>query len=142
MLVLLICFVVFAFPISVGAYHTADHFCTQCVEESCGGGSASDRDYLFCVSSACGAECEVWAADRFGVTDGCVAQCDVMMETCQMASDDSGGLIDDYCADTARTCYAACESEVGEQLADEDMYLDEVLSDVLDEEWYEELDVE
>jgi len=130
---LIVSLVVLTFPISVGAYHTPDHFCEQCVAESCGGG-ASDRNYLWCVSSACGIECEVWVADRFGATDGCVAQCDAMLETCQMASEDSGGLIDDYCADTAQACYVDCEGGVEDE---DDMYIEEGGEDgyaVLDEE--------
>lgn len=124
--------IVVGFPVSASGYHTTDHFCEQCVADNCGGSNTGDAGYMSCVASSCGDQCVGWVAERFGSADGCMAQCDAMHDTCQTASEDSGGLIDDYCTDMARECYAACEGGVEDayDLPDEELY----------EESYEELD--
>ena len=125
-------FIVLGFPVSGSGYHTPDHFCEECIADNCGGGNIGDVDYMSCVSSSCGDQCVGWVAEGFGSADGCIAQCDATYGTCQTASEDSGGLIDDYCADMARECYVACEGEV------EDAY--DVPDEELYDESYEELD--
>lgn len=101
------------------AYHTPDHFCEQCVYDNCSEGHSDDAGYLDCVSTACGDECHAWAADRGSAGEGCTAQCEEMWQSCLTASEDSGGLIDDYCVETARSCYAGCQDDPSNGFADD-----------------------
>ena len=99
--------------VGVFAYHVPDHFCEQCVDDNCSEGNADDVSYLDCVLVACGDECQVWAADRsrlFG--EECTDQCETMWQVCIAASEDSGGLIDDYCGEAAQACYAGCQDDM------------------------------
>jgi len=100
----------FAFFGLAGAYHTADHFCEMCVPENCGAGDPYQETYLACVDSSCGAQCEAWVVTRFGSDGSCDARCDAMWNTCMMASEDAGGLIDEYCTEAASECFASCSS--------------------------------
>ena len=136
MVVLIVSLLVLVAPVSVGAYHTTDHFCEQCIADNCGGGNTGDAVYMSCVSSSCGDKCVGWVTGRFGLADGCTAQCDAMLASCQIASEDSGGQIDEYCTDMAQECFAACEGGL------EDAYdVPDEESDVeLYDEPYEELD--
>ena len=108
---LILLLIVVGVPVSGYGYHTPDHFCEQCIVESCGGGNINDADYASCVSSSCGEQCHVWAVDRFISNDGCVGQCEAMWQSCIDALEYSGDLIDDYCVETARQCFSDCEEE-------------------------------
>ena len=100
------------------AHHTPDHFCEKCVYDNCSAGSFADAMYLDCVSMACGDDCRTLAEGRGNADESCMAQCETVLETCLMASDDSGGVIDDYCAETAQVCYANCRDDSLIGLAD------------------------
>ena len=101
------------------AYHTPDHFCEQCVYDNCSEGYSDNPAYLDCVSMACGDECLALVADRGSAGEGCMAQCEEMWQSCLSASEDSGGVIDDYCVETARSCYASCPDDSSIGFADD-----------------------
>ncbi len=93
------------------AYHTPDHFCEQCGYDQCSDGNSDPSTYLDCVSTACGDDCYAQAADRVDAGEGCMAQCEEMWESCLTSSEDSGGEIDDYCVEMARSCYSDCQED-------------------------------
>ena len=103
--------IVLGSPVSGSGYHTTDHFCEQCIADNCDGNTTEDAGYMSCVSSSCGEQCHVWAVDRFSSSDGCTGQCEAMWQSCITASEDSGGVIEDYCVETARQCFAGCQEE-------------------------------
>ncbi len=106
-------------PAVADAYHTPDHFCDQCVVDNCSGGGNADLAFIDCVSMSCGDQCRVWAVDRFSPGEGCMAQCEEMWQSCLAASEDSAGLIDDYCVQTAQACYAGCQNDPSNGVADD-----------------------
>ena len=106
--------------VGVSGYHTPDHFCEQCISDNCVEDSADDIPYLDCVLVSCGNECQMWAADRGGFFgEECTAQCETVWQVCISASEDSGGLIDDYCSEAAQDCYAHCRGDMSHDIADD-----------------------
>lgn len=103
--------IVLGVPVLGYGYHTPDHFCEPCIADNCGGGNIGDADSMSCVSSSCGEQCRVWMVDRFGSSDACMAQCETVWQSCITASEDSGGLIEDYCVEMARQCFAGCQED-------------------------------